>query len=89
MNTSTEPLTISLKSSVNWMKVSPSVTIQSGESKTIQATFDKDKISGLKPKRRRIGWNGKAQNHNGTITVSGGGETVTFQARMYKERNGK
>ena len=89
LNTSTEPLTISLKSSVNWMKVSPSVTIQSGESKTIQATFDKDKISGLKPKRRRIGWNGKAQNHNGTITVSGGGETVTFQARMYKERNGK
>lgn len=89
LNTSTEPLTITLKSSVNWMKVSPSVTIQSGESKTIQATFDKDKISGLKPKRRRIGWNGKAQNHNGTITVSGGGETVTFQARMYKERNGK
>ena len=29
------------------------------------------------------------QNHDGTITVSGGGETVTFQARMYKERNGK
>ena len=42
------------------MKVSPSVTIQSGESKTIQA-FDKDKISGLKPKRRRIGWNGKTK----------------------------
>lgn len=90
LNTSTEPLTVSLKSSVNWMKVSPSVTIQSGQSKTIQATFDKDKIGGLRPYPRRLaGWKGKAQNHDGTITVSGGGETVVFKARMYKERNGK
>ena len=61
------------------------MVIQSGESKTIQDTFDKDKISGTyKTKRRRIGWNGKHSNYFGTIIVSGGGEKVTFNTFKYK-----
>lgn len=90
LNTSEESLTFTFKDPKNksWFNVPSSVTIASGETKTVQATFNKNKISGLRPKKGKVFWKGKAQTHRTTLDITAGGETVTLNVGLYKERKG-
>lgn len=67
-------------------------TITAGNSASIPVSFDLSKAYGkrnLQPWKRDIGWKGRASSYDGDIKISGGGDTVTIGARIYKERSGK
>ena len=75
------------------MKGPGSVTVASGESKTVKVSFDESWIGGQKPKWKKVFpgikvYNGKASNYEGDIKISGGGDTVSIRCKVYKQRNG-
>ena len=82
LNTSTEPISFTFKVDQSWLQAPGGLTIQSGESKTVKLKTT-NKTKGLRP----TGW-GKHRDYNGKVTVTGGGETVTFSAHLRKNKRG-
>ena len=90
LNTSEDTLTFSFNETkgVKWFNApAGGVTIASGESKTVQANFTSDVGKPLRPWKRKIGWKGKAQDHKTSLDITAGGETITLNATLYKERS--
>jgi uncharacterized protein YoxC len=82
LNTSEEPVSFTFSVDQSWLKAPSALTIQSGETKTV-ALSTTNKTKDLRPH----GWGG-AKDYNGTITITGGGEPITLEVHLRKNKKG-
>ena len=68
LNSTTEPISFTFTQTTNWCRTPGGVTLQSGEEKTITI---QETIKAEKNDRKK-------DDYNGTFTISGAGETVSF-----------
>jgi len=82
LNTSEEPISFTFSVDQSWLKAPSAIAIQTGETKTV-ALRTTNKAKDLRPH----GWGG-AKDYNGTITITGGGEPITLEVHLRKNKKG-
>ena len=78
LNSMEDPVQFNFTNTANWMQTPSSITIQSGETKTVKL------VSKVKAERN----DRDDKNYNGILTINAAGETVSFNAQN-KNHKGK
>lgn len=78
LNSMEDPVQFNFTNTANWLKTPSSITIQSGETKTVKL------VSKVKAERN----DRDDKNYNGILTINAAGETVSFNAQN-KNHKGK
>jgi len=81
LNTTAEEISVSFEAT-SWLQAPSSVTIASGESKTVNVSANTGKIKDFKPRKW---YHGNDKKYGATLTIKGGGETISLEGQVKKD----